>query len=493
MTSLLSTIIVIAQKIYDSAMTLKSERLKGKMHSTHQKYIFSANQTRLLLLVCTFIVSLFALGNIVAAKQAALTSKLAPAGNVTEIQFLAQDGAESDRFGHSVSVDGDVAILSAPYNDENGNYAGAAYLFRDDGSGWQQEQKITANDGAETDLFGYSVAVSGNFAIVGALGDDDLGTSSGAAYLFRYDGTNWIQEQKITASDGAEADLFGVSVAISGDYAIVGALGDDDLGSSSGSAYLFAYDGSSWVEEQKINASDGAEFDGFGTSVALDGEVILIGAPGDDDNGSNSGAAYLFRDDGVTQSLQQEQKITGSASGDDFGRSVSVKGDYAIVGAPHHDHLATDSGAAYLFGYDGTAWQLVQSKITANDGAESDLFGYSVSLVDEYVVVAAPKQDVNGADSGALYLFAYLATSWTETDKITPFLGAESDLFGYTLSVSGDSLLVGAPAFDDNIAGADSGAAYFYNLSPGEVPDIALSLTSSRETVSMAGSHTTII
>ena len=222
-------------------------------------------------------------------------------GQVKLIRPIDGDGA--DRFGSAVSISGDTVVVGARYDEDNGSYSGSAYIFhrnKDGTNNWGQVKKITASDGASYDSFGYSVSISGDTTVVGAAGDDDNGASSGSAYIFyrNQGGTdNWGEVQKITASDGAESDSFGLSVFISGDSLVVGAIGDDDNGSHSGSVYLFARDqggADNWGEVQKITASDGAESDDFGRSVAIGDGTLVVGADGDDANGIDSGSAYVL-------------------------------------------------------------------------------------------------------------------------------------------------------------------------------------------------------
>jgi hypothetical protein len=163
------------------------------------------------------------------------------------------------------------------------------YTF--DGSSWI-ETKLIASDGASSDYFGYSVAVDGDTVVVGARYDDDNGVDSGSAYVYRFDGTDWI-ETKLLASDGATDDRFGISASVDGDTVVVGAYGDDDNGSNSGSAYVYTFDGSSWIET-KLIASDGASSDRFGISASVDGDTVVVGSDYDDDNGSSSGSAYVY-------------------------------------------------------------------------------------------------------------------------------------------------------------------------------------------------------
>jgi hypothetical protein len=204
---------------------------------------------------------------------------------VPETKIVASDAASSDIFGLSVAIDGDYAIVGAYGDDDGGSSSGSAYIFKRNGNEWEQLNKIVATDAGTYDNFGKSVAIDGDYAIVGADYDDDGGSSSGSAYIFKRDGTDWNQETKIVASDAASSDNFGNSVAIDGDHAIVGAYSDDDGGSSSGSAYIFKRDGTDWNQETKIVASDAASSDNFGNSVAIDGDHAIVGAYGDDDGG----------------------------------------------------------------------------------------------------------------------------------------------------------------------------------------------------------------
>ena len=223
-----------------------------------------------------------------------LSVSIVSIAQISEVKILPIDGAPGDEFGQSVSISGDYAIVGARWDDDNGMMSGSAYIFQRDGSNWIEEQKLLATDGAEGDWFGHSVSISGDCVIVGAVGDDDYGLVSGAAYIFRREGTSWIEDQKLTSSDGAQGDNFGMSVSISGDYAILGAPFDDDNGMMSGSAYIFRRDSTIWLEEEKLTASDGAAEDLFGFSVSISGDYAIVGAFQDDDSGDLSGSAYIF-------------------------------------------------------------------------------------------------------------------------------------------------------------------------------------------------------
>ena len=218
-------------------------------------------------------------------------------------KLLASDGAEGDFLGWSVVINGNTVVVGAIDDDDNGIDSGAAYVFERDQGGignWGQVTKLLASDGTTLDRFGNSVAISGDTVVVGAPSDDDKGEDSGATYVFERDQGgigNWGQGAKLLASDDAAADRFGVSVAISGDTMVVGAVFDGDNGIDSGSAYVFERDQGgtdNWSQVTKLLASDGAEGDAFGFSVAINGDTVVVGADFDDDNGINSGSAYVF-------------------------------------------------------------------------------------------------------------------------------------------------------------------------------------------------------
>lgn len=208
----------------------------------------------------------------------------------TMAKLTASDGAAFDLFGNAVATSGDTALVGALHSDAISGDSGSAYVFVRSGNTWNQQVKLTPGDGAINDNFGRSLAISGDTAVIGAYNDDDNGTNSGSAYVFVRNGTTWSQQAKLTASDGAAGDRFGVSVAVSGDTAVVGSANDDDDGTNSGSAYVFVRSGTTWSQQAKLSASDGAPGDWLGYSVAISGETALVGAFQDDDSGTYSGS-----------------------------------------------------------------------------------------------------------------------------------------------------------------------------------------------------------
>ena len=329
-----------------------------------------------------------------------------------QAKLTAADGEAGDYFGGSVSVSGDTAVIGAYDDDDKGDYSGSAYVFVRAADGtWSQQAKLIANDGAAGDRFGISVAVSGDMAVIGAYEDDDKGDYSGSAYIFvrAVDGT-WSQQAKLTAADGTAGDYFGSSVAVSSDTAVIGACMDDDNGNWSGSAYVFvrAVDGT-WSQQAKLTAADGPAEDYyyFGRRVAVSGDTAIIGAFGDDDKGDYSGSAYIFvRVAGGTWSQQAKLTAADGTAGDYFGSSVAVSGDTAVIGADGDDDKGDYSGAAYIFvRAAGGTWSQ-QAKLTAADGAAYDYFGGSVAVDGDTAVIGAIGDNDNGDFfSGSAYMF----------------------------------------------------------------------------------------
>ena len=269
---------------------------------------------------------------------------------------------------------------------------------------WTELQKIIASDGAAQDYFGKSVSISGDYAVIGAYEDND---ESGSAYIFKKNGTNWIELANLISTNITTGEYFGISVSISGDYILIGAPNDDD----NGSAYIFHRDGTNWIEQIRLTASDGSTNDNFGISVSISGDYSVIGAGNDDDNGS----AYIFHREGDTWIEQAKITSSDSAPEDYFGESVSISGDYALIGAFRDDDNGNDSGSAYIFQRNGTNW-IEQTKLVASDGALDDYFGRSVSISGDYVLIGAYGDDDNGSSSGSAYIFHFDGKTVAYTD-----------------------------------------------------------------------------
>jgi hypothetical protein len=368
-------------------------------------------------------------------------------------KLVASDGAPDDYFGWSVSVSSDVCIIGADGDDNGGVNTGSAYIFRFQDPNWVEEVKLTAFDGEAEDYFGWSVSVSGEVCVVGARGDDDNGLASGSSYVFRFDGEQWIEEAKLTASDGETWDHFGHSVSISGNVCIVGAKNDYDNGDGSGSAYIFRYDGAEWIEEQKLTASDADSWDNFGVCVSMNPDVCLVGARGND---GYAGAAYVFRYS--EPNWIQEAKLVAfdRAENDWFGTSVAIDDDVCVVGAVGDDDDGEQSGSAYVFRFDGADW-LHEAKLTASDGMYYDDFGESVAVNSNVCLVGAYRDGDDVSYTGSAYVFRFEDPNWVEKDKLTAFDPNDRDYFGWSVSLDSGNAVIGANGKD-----ANTGAAYAY-------------------------------
>ena len=380
-------------------------------------------------------------------------------GNVVNMETAkinASDAEAYDNFGRSVSISGDYAIVGASGGDDDGSASGSAYIIMRSGSKWSQQAKLIASDAETGDHFGWSVSISGNYAIVGAIGNDSY---TGSAYIFMRSDTTWTQQAKLTATDAAANDNFGWSVSISGDYAVVGAHYDDDHGSESGSAYVFMRTDTTWSQQAKLNASDAAAYDYFASSISISGDYAIVGADRDDDGGTSSGSAYVFVRSDTTWSQQAKLNASDAETGDIFGESVSISGNYAIVGASGDDDGGSESGSAYVFMRSDTIWSQ-QAKLNASDATVWDRFGNSVSISGSYVIVGAVDDDHHGISSGSAYVFMRTDTTWSQQSKLNASDAAAEDLFGESVSISGDHAIVGASGDDDG--GSASGSVYIF-------------------------------
>lgn len=366
---------------------------------------------------------------------ASIPEALAQISTDAVARVVASDAASGDRFGFSVSVSGDRAIVGA-YSDDSGQ--GAAYVFVYDGTSWVHQAKLTASDGSEGDAFGTAVAILGDRAVV------TTNRSSGsAAYVFVF-GTVWTQQAKLIPLDGGGGERFGSSVSISGDRVLVGA--SSGQGNSRGAAYVFAFDGTSWSQQQKLTVSGGSPGDYFGYDVSISGDRALVGAYG---SSAERGAAYVFDYTGTSWVQRARLFPTDLIPGDRFGISVSVTGDRALIGADEGGVGGSAGGKAYVFALEGTSWSQ-QQKLTASDrppnfiDRRDDRFGVSVALSGDEALIGATFAPSAADETGAAYQFAFDGTSWTELAKLTASDGARDDRYGNAVSLSVGAAIVGA-------------------------------------------------
>ena len=303
-------------------------------------------------------------------------------------------GAGDGLFGNAVAIDGTTAVIGMSFDDDNGSQSGSAYVF--DVATGQQLRKLLPDDGASEDRFGFDLAIAGNVVVVGAPQDDDNGMNSGSVYVF--DATTGAQRFKLTPDDASRLDYFGIQVAAADGIALVGAMGSDGNESNTGAAYVF--DTTTGQQLLKLVAADGAVNDNFGAAVDLCGSVAIVGAHSDDVSGEQSGSAYLFD---VTTGAQLAKLVPGDgAEYDYFGATVAIGDGTALVGALDDDDDGLNSGSAYLF---DTSTGLQLAKLHADDADENDRFGTGLALSGSRGVIGASGNDDYGDESGSAYVF----------------------------------------------------------------------------------------
>ena len=346
-------------------------------------------------------------------------------GDFPQSTIQASDKEAKDNFGYSVAIYSNKIIVGSPLKDIGGNISdfnlGAAYIFDTNGN---QLHKLQASDREANDYFGYSVAIDGDKIVVGALYEDTGASDAGAAYIFDTDGN---QLHKIQASDRERDDSFGSSVAISGNIVVVGAPYEDTGAGGAGAAYIFDTNGN---QLHKLQASDKEANDNFGYAIAISGDKIVIGAPYEDTGGSNSGAAYIFDTDGN----QLHKLVSSNANANaGFGLSVAIKGDKISIGAPNEG-----SGFVYIFNTDGK----LLSKLSASNASSISRFGSSVNISDDLIVVSAYV-----GNSGTVYAFNKYCSEVRIFDLATY---TETNPIGTYVAIEDNNLIVGAPGRDDS-------------------------------------------
>ncbi len=445
-----------------------------------------------------------------------------------EAYFKASNTEAEDWFGYSVAACGGTMVVGAPWEDSaatgvNGDesdnsapQAGAAYVFvrNGPGGGWSQQAYLKASNTDPEDYFGWSVGISGDIVVVGAVherslaigidgdGSDNSALRAGAAYVFVRSGTTWSQQAYLKASNTDIGDQFGRAVAIHGDTVVVGAVQEDSRATGvngdqssdtlldSGAVYVFVRSGGSWSQQAYLKALDTDRYDYLGWPVAISDDVIVVGAYGEDssatgvdgdpsdDSAWSSGAAYVFARSGTIWYQQAYLKASNTGTNDGFGQSLAVSGDTVVVGAlcedsgatgvdgDPHDESALYSGAAYVYVRTGATWSH-QAYLKASNTELLDQFGVGVTVSGDTLAIGASDEDSrafgldgdqsdnNAPSSGAVYLFARNGSLWTQHAYLKASNVGAYDWFGRTLASTGDTFLVAAPAESSAATGVD--------------------------------------
>ncbi|MBN2446440.1 MAG: thrombospondin type 3 repeat-containing protein, partial [Phycisphaerae bacterium] len=370
-------------------------------------------------------------------------------------KLLASDGGESGCMGSAVAIDGDTAVVGA-------------YVFVLDGTGaWVEQAKLVPPDANGDHNFGRAVAISGDTVMIGTPYDYEAASCAGAVYVFtRQSDGSWLEQDKLTLASQQGWDRFGTAIAMNGDTAAIGAPGDSDADLMPGTAYVYTRDaGGTWTQQAALTASDGSDGDRFGSTVAIDGDTIVAGAPQAGCPGANTcyiGAAYVFVNDGSNEWVERAKLTTPlSPRFDSFGVDVAISGNTLLVGAPYTHDLGIEAGAAYVYSRDASGSWIYVSQLTAPDPAEYDWFGHALAIADDTAVIGAYGAEFS-TGQGKAYIFRRDASQqWSQTERLAPSDASEFGMFGWAVAIDAGGVIVGAPTYRDSAG--NYGAAYAFD------------------------------
>ena len=379
-----------------------------------------------------------------------------------DVRLVPADTGGTDNDPVSIGIGTKYIILGTP-----GSAQDFATIFEGEGDKWKQTAHLTGDGGG----FGQAVAITDirgrsntAFAIVGAPTHD----GAGEVRIFALSGRDWNQQARLRASDAADGDAFGHAVSINGDTALVGAPKDDDAGSNSGAVYVFDRVGGRWNQQAKLVAKDAARSAGFGEAVALLGKTAIIGAPQSEHGGVKfAGAVYVFAREG--NRWVEKTKLTAGDPGkaDRFGFAVAIGGDTVVIGAPLKDtEGGQDAGAVYIFGRDGNAWRQL-AKVLGEGGRKGDKFGNSVATNGNVAIVGAPIREEDAFASGAAYALARVDGVWQAKEKVVPKDGTKDLHFGASVGINENTVAIAShhktKCADCGWPHGDGSSAYVYS------------------------------
>jgi len=387
-------------------------------------------------------------------------------------KLLASDRQASDHLGTSVAICGDHVVASSQTN-EQGTNSGSAYIFSKPELGWvdtTQTAQIIASDGAAEDYFGSSVAISDNNLVVGAYLDDDFGNGTGSAYVYTKPALGWkdtTQTAKLLSSNAGASPFFGKAVSIADSIILVGSIKAYTVSIQTGTTYGFIMPVAGWSDAYqsfKLNPLSGGHHDDFGGAISIDSDNIIIGSTGADDNGSASGAAYVFSkpDHGWVDTTENSKIIAPVIYQTliyNYGDAVAIDGDYSVISSPLY---GGQLGIVHVLFFNGTTWETV-AELTASNGVAGDYFGTDVAISGNNIVIGAFRANISGPWSGAAYVYTKPTGGWTDMTQTAVLRDSDGEingLFGYSVAVDGDNIVVGAYGKDELTT--DVGAAYVF-------------------------------
>lgn len=373
----------------------------------------------------------------------------------TQEVLVPSDDASALRFGESVAISGDTLIVGAP---DAGASSGAAYVFGRAAGDWTEAARLVSGDAVAPRRFGCAVAVEGPTAIVGARDDAEKGALAGAAYVFVRTAGTWVRTRKLMSPEAGASDRFGTRIALSGDSVLISSPGQD---ASAGSVYHFVRRAGAWSERPAIEAPDRDDTDRFGEGLALSGGFAFVGAPGDDDEAPDAGAAWAVLLDEADSNAPVPLLDPSPVAFDAMGASVALHGDTAFVGAPKNFTSGSQPGEVHVFGRTGNQWTL-ETTLAAPNASGADGFGNAVAVHGDLALVGAPAE---AAGAGAVYAFARTGGAWTFTERLEAPVPEAADRFGWSVALEGRRALVGA--FRDEAAAPQTGAVHVFERPAG--------------------------
>lgn len=376
----------------------------------------------------------------------------------------AEDATLGDNFGYSVDISGIYAVVGTPYDKiGNNSVQGSAYIFKKIDGIWIQQDKISSSDGASEDYFGSSVSIDGDYIVIGAPSKTfNMMESAGRVYVFLRNGEQWVQQANLQASDAGISDHFGFDVAISGNYVVVGAPYNDVGGQADrGCAYVFMRSGTTWTQQAVINPALGLTGDHIGKDVAIDGAQMLIGAPNDDNNGQeNAGCVYYYKRIGNLWSMHHQflpQSVQANAY---FGAAIALEDTIAVIGCPNLDYLGFyNLGVVIVYFNNGTSWYK-HAEIIPDEHSENSSFGSCVDVSDGLIAIGAPYQQVDFYTShGKAWVYQQDGNGWKVVRQVIDMDGQSFQQLGYAIGIHGHELIVSA-----NQKNHFKGEVFFVNL-----------------------------
>lgn len=362
-------------------------------------------------------------------------------GQCNPQQLIPADLEDSDEFSRSVDCDGSTLAIGAPLDDVVAMDAGSVRIFEQQSGVWTQVQLIAPADGLPGDRFGSCVSISGDNLVVGAPNFSDGGLGRGTVYVYERQGGTWTFADKLLPSELAPGDRLGTSVAVDGDTLVAGAPFDGLLGPKAGAAYVYQRVGGTWTKIVKLFPTGGDDGDEFGTTVSISGDRMLIGAPRDRVNGIDSGAVHFFaRDAQQMWSPDGTVRPPVGSAGFLFGSAIDLDGTVAVIGAHADNTQDVEAGAAHIFNRATRSWTQT-IKLTPADLAADDHFGHAVALYGDALLIGTPNQDEFGNNAGAVYRFQNINGTWQLAQKLSPLELSAGDRFGWSVALN-DTVLV---------------------------------------------------